>query len=204
VAGPRVTTGAPVIGALVLAAGAGRRMGGGKPGRMLGARPLLGHVLNRAAAAGLPRLVVVGADRDATEALVAGTGARSVYAADHGAGIAASLGAGVRAAPADWSGLLVLLGDMPFVEAATLRRLAAGLIAGAEAVAPVHAGRRGNPAGFARRHFAALTRLSGDSGARLLLRRLPCHEIAVDDPGIHLDIDSPAELAAARRRIASA
>lgn len=193
-----------MIGALILAAGAGRRIGGGKPGRMLGGRPLLGHVLDRAAAAGLPRLVVVGADGEATAALVATAGARSVFAADHDDGIAASLGAGVRAAPADWSGLLVLLADMPFVEPPTLQCLAAALAAGAGAVVPVHAGRRGNPAGFARRYFAALTQLSGDVGARGLLRSVPCEEVEVDDPGVHIDIDLPAALAAARRRIAPA
>jgi molybdenum cofactor cytidylyltransferase len=55
-------------------------------------------------------------------------------------------------------------------------------------------GRRGNPVGFGRVHLAALLALSGDQGARRLLQSCPVTEVAVADPGIFQDIDTPADL----------
>jgi molybdenum cofactor cytidylyltransferase len=56
------------------------------------------------------------------------------------------------------------------------------------------AGRRGNPVGFGRVHLQALLALQGDRGARGLLQSCPVTEVAVDDPGIFRDIDTPADL----------
>ena len=89
---------------------------------------------------------------------------------------------------------LVALGDMPHVAPATLQALAAALAAGAPIAAPVMAGRRGNPVGFGRVHLDALLALEGDQGARRLLQACPVTEVAVDDPGIFQDIDTPANL----------
>ncbi|MFN3371792.1 MAG: NTP transferase domain-containing protein, partial [Sphingomonadaceae bacterium] len=66
--------------------------------------------------------------------------------------------------------------------------------AGAPAVVPVHAGRRGNPAGFARALWPRLMALEGDRGAGAILDSLGVEAVAVDDPGVHLDVDRPADL----------
>jgi len=92
-------------------------------------------------------------------------------------------------------GWLVALGDMPFVDQATLRALASAIEDGAGIAAPLFEGRRGNPVAFGALHRAALLALDGDQGARRLLERAPVTAIAVDDPGILRDIDSPADLA---------
>jgi len=92
-------------------------------------------------------------------------------------------------------GWLVALGDMPFVEQATLRALASAIEDGAGIAAPLFEGRRGNPVAFGALHRAALLGLDGDQGARRLLERAPVTAVAVDDPGILRDIDSPADLA---------
>jgi molybdenum cofactor cytidylyltransferase len=92
---------------------------------------------------------------------------------------------------------LVALGDMPYVDPATLRRLADTLAAGAGIAAPVMDGRRGNPVGFGAVHLDALLGLSGDTGARRLLQAFPVTEVPVDDPGIFRDIDVPTDLTGA-------
>ena len=92
-------------------------------------------------------------------------------------------------------GWLVALGDMPFVDQATLRALASAIEDGAGIAAPLFEGRRGNPVAFGALHRAALLGLDGDQGARRLLERAPVTAVAVDDPGILRDIDSPADLA---------
>jgi molybdenum cofactor cytidylyltransferase len=89
---------------------------------------------------------------------------------------------------------LVALGDMPWVEPDTLRRLADALAGGATIAAPVMHGRRGNPVGFGRVHLEALLALSGDQGARRLLQTCPVTEVEVTDPGIFRDIDTLTDL----------
>lgn len=100
----------------------------------------------------------------------------------------------VRAQQPHCSALLVALADMPFVQPATLHRLLAALASGADIVQPVVGQQGGNPVGFAARHFAALSALQGDIGARHLLRQFPVERIEVDDPGIFRDIDCVDDL----------
>ena len=94
-------------------------------------------------------------------------------------------------------GWLVALGDMPFVQDATLAALRDAVVHAADArtiAVPVYGGRRGNPVAFGAGHLGALLALGGDQGARRLLTAHPVTEIAVDDPGILRDIDTPADL----------
>jgi CTP:molybdopterin cytidylyltransferase MocA len=189
------------VGALILAAGLSRRMGRPKLAIEIDGAPMLGHSLAAVRAAGLPLLLVTGGDEAAV--LAAAPNVPQVHADRHGEGLAQSLKAGLAAAPGDWAAVLVVLGDMPLVKPATLSALAEALAAGAGAVVPVHNGRRGNPAGFARAHWPALLALSGDRGARGELDRLGAAEVPVEDPGILVDIDSPAQLAEAMALLAS-
>ena len=119
-----------------------------------------------------------------------GMGASLVHALRHAARHAAPH------APAS-DGWLVALGDMPFVQDATLAALRDAVAkdpqAGSIAV-PVYAGRRGTPVAFGARHLGELLALGGDQGARRLLTVHPVTEIAVDDPGILRDIDLPSDL----------
>jgi molybdenum cofactor cytidylyltransferase len=185
-------TDTPQVGAIVLAAGLSRRMGGPKLAMEMNGVPILARTLAAVEDAGLPLRLVVGGHADAVRAVAPGV--PLVHAPAFARGLAESLKAGLAAAPASWSAALVVLADMPFVQPATLRTLAAALAAGAPAVVPVQAGARGNPAGFARAAWPALLQLSGDQGARRLLDSLGAAEVPVDDAGIHRDIDRPADL----------
>ena len=109
-------------------------------------------------------------------------------------GMAASLAHGVGYASPS-AGVLIALGDMPHVQAATLRALCGALGQGADIAVPFHDGRRGNPVAFGAVHVPALLALQGDQGARALLRSHPVVEVAVCDPGIFLDIDTRDDLA---------
>lgn len=180
------------VGALVLAAGLGRRMGGAKLAMAVDGVPILARTLESIRKAGLPTLLVTGAHAEAVLALAGDI--PTVHAAGHALGLAESLKAGLRAAPADWASALVVLGDMPFVRPETLAALAQALAAGAPAVVPVEAGRRGNPAGFSRAVWPHLMALRGDAGARPILDQLGVLDVAVPDPGVHRDIDLPGDL----------
>jgi molybdenum cofactor cytidylyltransferase len=121
-----------------------------------------------------------------------------VFAQDARLGMGHSLAAGIRAAK-EWDFAFVALGDMPFVKPQTLAALGRAMAdAGQLAIMqPVHAGQPGHPVGFGRRHFPALRKLTGDEGARQLVKAAAGHlvRVEVDDPGVLQDVDTPADLA---------
>ncbi len=199
------------FGAVVLAAGASSRFraeGGRETSKLvasLDGKPLARHVAEAALGSrARPVVVVTGHAREAVEAALAGLPVAFVHNADFASGLASSLHAGVAALPANVAGALILLGDMPRIQAATLDRLIEAFAARSDALAaaPVHAGRRGNPVLLSRALFPALARLTGDEGARRLLDEadpLDLVEVEVEGDGVTLDIDTPGELAAARK-----
>lgn len=83
------------------------------------------------------------------------------------------------------------LADMPCVDPRTVDELVdAYHETDAGIVAPYTDGRRGNPVIFDERHFDALQTLSGDVGGRVLFEEHAVEQVEVDDPAIHLDIDT--------------
>jgi molybdenum cofactor cytidylyltransferase len=52
--------------------------------------------------------------------------------------------------------------------------------------------------GFGTELFSELVALQGDEGARRLVARYAAQPIAVDDPGVRLDLDTPEDLARMR------
>lgn len=141
-----------------------------------------------------PILVVTGA-----HALPAPPGARLVPNPAWPGGQLTSLQAALRALPpAGCDALLVVLVDHPRVVAATFARLVETFAAtGAPLVRPVHAGRRGHPIVVAAALFAELLAAAPDDGARPVFARHAARavDVAVDDPGVLADLDTPADLA---------
>ena len=193
---------------IVLAAGKGSRFSEGthKLAQTLGDSSVLAATLANAIASHLHVVVV-------TTAALADIACISVAARDVvvlpevGSAGAGSLGIGVSiaagvAACADAAGWLVLPGDMPLVQPATLVAVARALDHHAIAYAQ-HNGRRGHPVGFAAELYSELASLSGDEGARRLLARYPAFGIEIDDPGTLIDIDTPGDLDAVRRSVAA-
>ncbi|AMP01761.1 mobA-like NTP transferase domain protein [Collimonas arenae] len=180
-----------------MAAGRGRRFDPSgalsKLLQMLPAAP--GHTVLASAAhhlaAALPTCIVM---RDQAPELLAQLGdCDYVHCANADEGMAASLVCGLQHA-SDADGWVIALGDMPYVQSATIAALALALRRGADIAVPVYQGRRGNPVGFSRRHLPRLLTLRGDQGARGLLQSLPVVEVVVGDPGIHLDIDTVSDI----------
>jgi len=185
--------------AVVLAAGAAARFGGGKLLAPFRGAPLLHGALAAAKAAPVARITVVtGADAEAVARCVRAfdPAIRLVHAADHAEGMAASLRAGIAAVGPDAAGAFVFLGDMPRVPHAVLGPLAEAVAAGAAAAAAVCGGRRGNPVVLSAALFAQVAALSGDAGARPILQGLGARLALVetDDDGVLFDVDVPGDL----------
>ena len=188
------------VGAIILAAGQSRRMGANKLVAEFRGKPLVAHVVDAVASAGLPPpIVVTGHAKDLIVVALVGRDVRFAHAGDHGVGLSRSLAAGVGAVPATWQAVIICLGDMPLVSPDLLRALAARATPDA-VVVPYHAGRRGNPVLWGRACFARLAGIQGDVGGKALLDELANDviEIAWDDASILRDVDTPADLATLR------
>ncbi|MBV7257539.1 nucleotidyltransferase family protein [Pacificimonas sp. WHA3] len=194
--GRRVET----VGALILAAGTSSRMGRNKLVEPLGRDTVIGTTIAAAHDAALPVLVVTGHDAGRTRAALPAN-VLTVHAQDHADGMGASLAAGIRAVPPDWDAAIVMLGDMPLVEARLLRALAGAARDSGSICLPVHSGKRGNPLLWGRDHFAALAGLAGDVGGKAVLAERQEHIIEVDAPSdaIFMDGDTPDALDAIRQ-----
>ena len=192
------------FGAVILAAGASRRMGTPKQLLPLAGKPLLMHAVEAALASpAWPVVVVVGAQADSIRASLAKL---PVIIAENPAwaeGMASSLRAGVMTLHQFSRALdaaLIALCDQPAFSAEVIAQLVAAQRAtGRSIVASRYAGRHGAPALFLREHFSALASLTGEEGARALLNDRPEHVAAVDLAALALDLDTPADYAAAQQ-----
>ena len=183
------------IAGLILAAGLSRRAG---PANKLlidtDGQPMIARVAARTKAAGLaPVLVVTGHEHKRVAKAVAGLGVQCIQNPDYEEGMAASIRHGVAALDDSIDGVLICLGDMPWVEVATLVSLIDTFDPknNREICRPLYQGKSGNPVLFARIHFDALGAIKGDRGGRPVIEANPdvLSEIDVDDAGVLRDLD---------------
>jgi len=182
---------------LLLAAGAGRRMGRPKALVEVADEPMVVRGIRLLTEGGCsPVVVVVGAQADDVRRLCAG--AEVVEAADWDDGMSASLRAGLRhLATTGASAAVVALVDQPRVTAAAVQRLRAAHDAGAVAAVATYAGRARNPVLLDRSTWTAVAQAAGgDDGARVWLRAHPESVTPVDctDVGHPDDVDTPQDL----------
>lgn len=182
------------VAAVVLAAGAASRFGATKQLVEVDGRPLVRHAVDTARAGGCdPVVVVVGHDADRVRATLPD----DVVVVDnpaHAEGQAASLRAGVAAVAATGAAaLVVLLADQPGIDPAVVRRVTATHADGHPVVRARYTDGPGHPVLFDRSVWPALAELTGDIGARDLLRALPVAEVAVD-AACPPDVDRPDDL----------
>jgi molybdenum cofactor cytidylyltransferase len=191
------------VAALVLAAGRSSRMA---PLNKLLVRdregiPMVARVVDNVLASGArPVVVVTGHDRDQVEAALAGKPVTLVPAADYAQGLSASLKAGLSALPAEAEGFVICLGDMPLVGGAGIDRLLAAFDPeeGRAVVMPTFQGQHGNPVLWSREFLPEMMALTGDQGARRLLRRHAerVSEVEMPDDAVLRDFDTVEALAA--------
>jgi molybdenum cofactor cytidylyltransferase len=179
-----------VTAALILAAGAGRRMGG--PKALL---PFQGETLLRRAAratieAGCsPVIAVVGG----WDPGLGDVGVRTVVNAEAAEGMASSIRLGVAALPPVAEAVLILGVDQPAVDAVLLRRLMDLQTADpTRPAACAYAGTMGIPAVLPRRLFGDLMTLRGDRGAKAILVREGAATLPF--PAGEADLDTPDDL----------
>jgi len=186
------------VTAVVLAAGAASRFGDVKALASLEGRPLLQHVLDALAVAGLTDVVVVlGAAADLIEPAIAWRTERRVRNPTPERGLASSLQVGLAALSDRDAAALIVLGDQPRLRPAVVRELIDVWRSGDRPlVVPRYSGSGAlNPVVVGREAWSLAMTLSGDRGLGPLIHASPelVIEVAVD--GDNPDVDTPADLA---------
>jgi molybdenum cofactor cytidylyltransferase len=186
-----------MIVGLVLAAGLARRMGRqkllldlrGKPVVRWSVESILSHVDDI--------VVVTGHEAEGVQAALSGLRVRFVANPNPEAGQGSSIAVGAAALPTSARAVVIALGDQPRlppdVVPALVETFARG---GAAIVAPVYRGTQGAPVLFGTEVFPELRALSGDGGARTVVRARPdrVREIAFELP-MPDDVDTPEDYA---------
>ena len=196
----------PRIGALLLAAGQSRRMGG--PNKLLAeidGVPMVARVAQRLLASrARPIIAVLGNRADEVDQALGKLPVERVPNPDFADGLSTSLRRGIAALPLDLDGALVCLGDMPLVTGRHIDRLIAAFnpLEGRAIIVPTRRGKRGNPVLWAKHFFPEMTQIAGDVGARHLIGEHAelVAEVEMDDDAILVDIDTPEALAALREK----
>ncbi len=195
------------IAAVVLAAGKSTRMA---PYNKLlipsGGKPMIARVVdNLLFSSARPILVVTGHRADDIRAALGGRPVTFVHAPDYATGLAASLKAGIAAVPPTAAAAIVCLGDMPLITARIIDKLITAYDAdeGRTIVVPTHQGRAGNPILWDRRYFPEILALSGDAGARTLLKQHmeQIAEVEAGDDAVLRDFDTVDSLATLPQRL---
>ncbi len=183
------------VGLVILAAGGSRRLGVPKQLLRDGAgRSLVRRAAQTALASGCrPVTVVLGASAEAISREIADLPLGIVHNPGWETGMASSLRAGLTALTAHTplDAALVMLCDQPMVSAALLDSLAAAhRSSGHDLVACEYEGVLGVPALFGHALFGALRALTGDEGARRVIKAYAGPATRVPFPEGRLDIDT--------------
>lgn len=144
-----------------------------------------------------PPTVVTGHKADEVTQTLNGQLCSTSYNEHYADGMGTSLSHAVQKIPADSDWLLVCLGDMPFISKKTFELMkSAAYATSATVIIPTFHGKQGHPVLWHKRHFVALTALSGDVGGKMILQSedATIQEIPTDDPGILIDLDTPEML----------
>lgn len=184
------------IAGILLAAGSSRRFGEDKLRYAISQNETVAVQSCRNLLAGVDKvLAVIRPGSEVLAELLEKAGASITICPDAEQGMGTSLAYGVSIVP-DAYGWLIALADMPWIQPATIGKVADAIRKGTAIAAPVWHGQKGHPVGFSRIFREELMALAGDSGAKSLLLKYSAqiHYLDCNDPGVLRDIDVPSDL----------
>lgn len=184
-------SGAPVIAAVVLAAGTSTRLGQPKLLLPLGEKTILGHVLDCVRDADVDlRYIALGHAADEIVESVPLDGFETIENRNYFAGLSTSVRLAVDTIPESVDAVVFVLGDQPLQASSVITRLVESYReAPAAIVQPRYAEGPGNPILIDRSVFPDLSRLDGDTGARPVLRERRDEIRQVDVSEYHRPVD---------------
>jgi molybdenum cofactor cytidylyltransferase len=186
------------ISAIILAAGESKRMGRPKQLMPLGDSTILERTVDNFLGSKVSEvLVVLGHKAEDMVKLIAKRPVTITVNPDYRAGMSTSIVAGLSLVSDRSEGVILALGDQPFVDSQTINQLIEAFGAHTKGIViPVYQGRRGHPIIFSKEHRGELLKLKGDIGGRDIISQHPDDvlEVVVNCEGVLIDIDTPDSL----------
>jgi molybdenum cofactor cytidylyltransferase len=182
-------------GIVILAAGSSSRFGNTKQLLHFNGKTLLQHAIGEATEAGAePIVVVTGANADEISKEIKNEKVETAFNKDWEQGIASGIVIGVKKAITlnnELEKVIIAVCDQPFVSSSLFLQLSQKQTkSGKHIVASAYADTVGTPALFTKKYFDALMGLTGDQGAKILLKKYSEDLAAVDFPDGYIDIDT--------------
>jgi CTP:molybdopterin cytidylyltransferase MocA len=188
------------VAAILLAAGESSRMGQQKALLQWQGKPLIEYQLDQLSSIDDIRqvIVVTGHAPVEIEAIAKRFGISQVARnADYASGKVSSILSGLDALLPGADAVMLLAVDQPRPASLLQTLVRAHLDAGAAITAPIHAGRQGHPIIFSRALLPELCAITEESmGIRAVVTRHAgdTQRVDVDDPVIHLDLNTPSDV----------
>lgn len=187
-----------MLSAILLSAGESRRMGSPKALLHYQGQTFIERICTAFLTAGVDELIVVLGARaeEIARALPVHPALRTVVNSRYAQGQLSSLMVGIGALSPESEAAVMNLVDHPMVSSETIKAVIDSFRAAPLpiVIASYH-GKRGHPVLFASQVYGEILAAPLDQGAKVVVRKDPARvrEIALDDPGILADIDTPEE-----------
>jgi molybdenum cofactor cytidylyltransferase len=183
-----------MISAILLGAGASKRMGVDKLSLPWGRKTVLEHCFETLLRSQVHELVVVlGIRNNKMKNLIQGRKVKVVINPHSHGGMSTSIRRGLQAIHPSCHAILIALGDQPFLKTRTINALMHAFDQGKGGViVPSFRGRKGHPVIFHRRYKKELLDLKGDVGGRSIIERHPedLRVVPVKSIGVVKDVDT--------------
>ena len=141
-----------------------------------------------------PIVAVLGCEMESITKVLAGRQVEIAENPEWELGLGSSIKTGIRSLPEDAAGALLMLADMPLVQATTLQCLKERFLAvdGKKIIFPIYGTRQGNPVLFPAWVFPDLLQLERGQGAKPLLRKYANQTVpvSIQSEEILLDCDT--------------
>jgi molybdenum cofactor cytidylyltransferase len=182
------------ISAILLGAGESRRMGANKLLLPWGKKTVLTHCVDTLLRSTVKEVIVVLGDRTKVmEDQLGGRKVKVVINPKYRKGMSTSIQKGIGAIDPNSHGILIALGDMPFLGSRTVNSLIRTFSQGkGTIVVPSFRGRKGHPVIFHRRYKKELLQLEEDVGGKSIIERHPeeVRLVQIRSEGVIKDIDT--------------
>jgi len=183
-----------MISAILLGAGESKRMGIDKLALSWGRETILEHCFKTLLRSHVEELVVVLSGRNkGVKNLFQGQKARILTNAHTWKGMSSSIRKGIRATSPRSNGILIALGDQPFLKTRTINALIREFDRQKESIiVPAFQGKTGHPVIFHKAYKKELMSLKGDVGGRSIIQRHPekVRVVRVRSIGVVKDVDT--------------
>jgi molybdenum cofactor cytidylyltransferase len=183
-----------IISAILLGAGESKRMGVDKLSLPWGRKTVLEHCFETLLQSEVQEIVVVlGIRNKGVKNLFQGRRVKVVVNPHSKRGMSTSIRKGLRSIHPSSPGILIALGDQPFLKTRTINALVRAFARGKEGIIiPSFQGRKGHPVIFHQRYRKELLNLRGDVGGRTIVERHPedVKVVPIKSEGVVKDVDT--------------